>query len=204
MRNRIEGERTAGAECVADSKEAGVHQPHDVARVGFLNRFSVTAEESVRSRHPDLAVQPRMMNHHVLLEATRYNAEECHPIAMLRVHVRLDLEHKAREFVVRRPHEPLRAHARARRRREMKEPVQEWFDAEVRQRAPERPRELAGEEAVAIELGAGAGQQGNLFLQRTISLSQCLRQARVRERLHPHRSPALVMQRPLKDSTWGS
>ena len=140
-----------------------------------------------------------MIDHHVLLEAARHNTQKRHPIAMLRVHVRLNLEHKAGELVVRRLHDPLRAHARARRGRELEEPVQKWLDAEVRQRAPEEyRRELAGEKAVAIELGAGAGQQGNLILQRTIGLSQRLSQARVGEDLHPHRRSALVMQRPLK------
>ena len=69
--NRIEGEGNAGAERVADGKEAGVHQPDDIARVGLLNRLPVTTEEPVRSRHPDLPVQPRMMDHHVLLEAAQ-------------------------------------------------------------------------------------------------------------------------------------
>ena len=190
LRNRIEGEGSAGAERIADGKEAGVHQPDDVAWVGLFNGFPITAEEPVRSRHPDLPAQPRVIDHHVLLEAARDNTQKRHPIAMLRVHVRLNLEHKAGELVVRRLHQPLRAHARAWRGGELEKGVQEGLDAEVGQRAAEENRrEFAGEKTVAIELGARAGQQGDLFLQRTIGFAERLSQARMGERLHPSSAP---------------
>ena len=90
---------TAGAERVADGKEARVYQSHDVAWVGLFNRLPVTAKEPVRSRHPDLPVQPRMIDHHVLLESARYDTQKCHSIAMLWVHVRLNLEDKSGELL---------------------------------------------------------------------------------------------------------
>jgi hypothetical protein len=39
----------------------------------------------------------RVVDEHVLLEATGAHAQEGHTIAMLRVHVRLDLEDEARK-----------------------------------------------------------------------------------------------------------
>src|SRR4249919_1419469 len=105
-----------------------------------------------------------MIDHHVLLESARYDTQKRHSIAMLWVHVRLNLKHKSGELVVRRLHQAFRTHARARRGCELEEPIQKGFDAEVRQCAPEEDRrELAGEKAVAIELRAGAGQQGNFI-----------------------------------------
>ena len=113
---------------------------------------------------------------------------------MLRVHVRLNLEDETGELVVRWLHQPLRTHARARRGGELEESIQKGLDAEVCERASEEDRrELAGEKAVAIELGAGAVQQSDLFLQRTIGLSQRLRQARMGEGFHTHRRPTLIM-----------
>src|SRR5207244_6957827 len=155
--------------------------------------------EPVRSCHAYLPVQSCVIDHHVLLETARNDTHKRHPITMLRVHVRLNLEHKAGEFLVRRLHEPLRTHARARRRCELEEPVQKRLDAEVRQRASEEDgRELAGEKAVAIELRSGACQQSDLLLQWTVGLSERLSQAWVGEGLHSHRRPTLVMQRPLE------
>src|SRR5580765_2641941 len=148
----------------------------------------------MRSCHPNLPVKSRMIDHHVLLESARYNAQERHPIAMLRVHIRLNLEHKAGELIIRRLHQPLRTHARARRGSELEEPIQKWLDAEVCERAPEEHRrQLAGEETVAIELRAGAGQQGHLILQLTRGLTKRLSQAWLRKCLNPHRRPTLVV-----------
>src|SRR4029077_8970360 len=93
---------TAGAERVADGKETWVYQTNDVAWIGLFNRLPVTAKESMRSRHSDLPVQPRMIDHHILLKAARYDAQKRHSVAMLWIHVRLNLEDKAGELVVRR------------------------------------------------------------------------------------------------------
>jgi hypothetical protein len=47
----------------------------------------------------------------------------------------------------------------------MEESVQKGFNTKVGEGAPkENRRELAGKKAVAVELCAGAGQQGYLFL----------------------------------------
>src|SRR5262245_18708162 len=71
--NRIKCEWTIGAKGVADGKEAGVHKPDDIARVGLFNCFTVTAEEPVWPRHPDLPVYPSMIHLHVLFVTARHD-----------------------------------------------------------------------------------------------------------------------------------
>ena len=43
--------------------------------------------------------EPRVVHGHVLLESARADPHEGHPVAVLRVHVRLDLEYEGREGV---------------------------------------------------------------------------------------------------------
>ena len=139
-------------EGIADGKQAGVDQSDHIARVGFFDRFAVTTEQPMRPGHPDLASQPGMIDHHVLLKAARTDAKKSHPVAMLRVHVRLDFEHKAGEGLIRRLHLALRARAWTGRRGQIDEGIQKRADAEVGQcAAEEHRREFPGEKAGPIE-----------------------------------------------------
>ena len=124
-------------ERVADREMPGVDEADDVARVGDVDRLAVAAEEPVRARRPERLPQPAVGHHHVLREAAGAHADERDAIAMARIHVRLDLEHKAGEALVGRVHDPRIARARLRRRREVDERLEERLEAEVRQGAAE-------------------------------------------------------------------
>ena len=96
-RHRGIAHRRSGVERVADGELAGIGQADDVARVGALDGFALAAEEPVGSRGAHGVAHARVHERHVLLEHPRAHAHEGHAVAMLAVHVRLDLEHEAGE-----------------------------------------------------------------------------------------------------------
>ena len=61
----------------------------------FVHRLAFLPEKLVRTGEPHLFARLHVGHHHVALESPRTNAHECEPIAMLRIHVRLDLEDEA-------------------------------------------------------------------------------------------------------------
>ena len=80
------------------AKMPGLTQPDDIARVGFFDRLALLREEPVRAGVTrDPLAEPRVADGHVLLEAPGADAQEGHAVAVLRVHVRLDLEDEAGE-----------------------------------------------------------------------------------------------------------
>ena len=81
-----------------------------------------------------------MKHLHVRFEVTRDDSYEGYAVAVLRVHVRLDLEHEARERRVFRLHVAGVRFARPRRRRQLQELAEKRLDAEIRERRAEEDR----------------------------------------------------------------
>src|SRR5678815_4727282 len=91
---------------VADREVPRVDEPDDVARIRFADRLAIAAEESVSARRPQRLPQSAVRHDHVFREPARADADERDPIAMARIHVRLDLEYEAAEAIVSRAHDP--------------------------------------------------------------------------------------------------
>ncbi len=92
---------------------------------------------------------------------------------MVGVHVRLDLEHEACEFLLDRLHGALVGDARQRLRCPVDDGVQHMVDAEVAQcGAEEHRRHLAFEEGVLVELVAGALDQLQLLDEIVVHVAQ--------------------------------
>ena len=111
-RHRRELDRLALAEGVADGEEPRIDQPDHVAGERLLDRLPVLTEEPVRAGEADRPAQARVEDLHVLLEAPGADPQEGHPVAVARVHVRLDLEDEAGEIGVVRRHRAAVALAR--------------------------------------------------------------------------------------------
>src|SRR5262249_29601724 len=97
-------QRRAGVERIADRELARIDESDDVAGVGHFDRLALATEEPVRAGGSDRLAEAAVGHDHVLREPTRTDADECHTIAMTRVHVRLNLEDESGEPLIGRVH----------------------------------------------------------------------------------------------------
>ena len=125
---------------IADAQRAAIHHADHVTRPGLLDHRPLTRQELLRARESQRLAGPHVRDRQSRLEPPRADAHEGNPVAMLGVHVRLDLEHEAREVGVRRVDQAVRRLARGGSRRELHEFPQERLDAEVGERAREEYR----------------------------------------------------------------
>ena len=148
------------------AKSPGLTKPDHVAGVRLLDRLPVLTEEAVRAGEADRPPQARVEDLHVLLEAPGADPQERHPVAVSRVHVRLDFEDEAGEIGIVRRHEAPIAGTRTGRRQQLGQGIEEGADAEVRQRAAEQDRRLiAGQEAIEVEGATDLRHQRHLLAQ---------------------------------------
>ena len=107
------------------------------------------------------------------------DAHEGDAVAVVGIHVRLDLEDEAREAVAVGIDRPVRALAGTGRRREVDEAIEERLDAEVGHRAAEEDGgERAGQELVVVERGARRVEEGDLVQQLLVTALAQRRRAR--------------------------
>ena len=163
----------AGADGVADAEDARVEEAHDVARIGLVDDGAVVGHHRGSGRELELFVALHVEGIHAALELSRADAHEGDAVAMVLVHVGLDLEHKTAEVVARGLHRLAaeRVGIGARRRREAQELLEEGFHAEVGERRAEEGRaELSGGHGVEIELVARAVEQLDVVHQVLVVL----------------------------------
>ncbi len=185
-------------ERVADAELRVPHQANNVARVRLVNRLALLPEELVRTRKAHLPAGARVRDNHVALKAPRADAHERDAVAVLRVHVRLDLEDKAGERPVVRGHQAVAGAVRTGRRGTLQERVEQQLDAEVVHRAAEENRGqlapehrfgriLAARELEHLQLLHGARVVGGveLFAHQRILQAGDRHRGAVRPRLGP-------------------
>ena len=84
---------------VADAEDAGIEQAHDVAGVRLVHRCTVVGHERRARCQLQLLAALHVERLHAALELARADAHERDAVAVVLVHVRLDLEHEACEFL---------------------------------------------------------------------------------------------------------
>ena len=84
---------------VANAQLAVVRDADDVAGPCLFRQFTVRGEEQHRVRNRHGLFRAHMCQLHTALEMARRQAQERHAVAVLRVHVGLNLEHKARDLL---------------------------------------------------------------------------------------------------------
>src|SRR5690606_38316358 len=149
-----------------DAEAAAVMDADHVAGPRLLHGHTLLGQELLRLREPHVLSAARVAHDHTRLEPARTDADERDAVPVLRVHVRLDLEHEAGERCVVRPDDAVPGLAWWRRGREFEEVLEERLDAEVGERAAEeRRRDLAAQERVRIERTADRVQERDLLAQ---------------------------------------
>ena len=152
----------AGAHSVADAKDTRVEQAHDIARVRLVHDGAVIGHHRGTRGKLELAVALHVEGVHAALELARANAHKGDAVAVVLVHVGLDLKHKAAKVVAagidRFAGE--RIGIGARRRGQTQELLEEGLHTKVgERRAKERRAQLAAGHGIQVELVAGAIEQ---------------------------------------------
>jgi 2-succinyl-5-enolpyruvyl-6-hydroxy-3-cyclohexene-1-carboxylate synthase len=81
-------------ERVTDEQVVVSRDAHDIAGVGVVHRLALAGEEALRVAEAHAVPGAHVEHVHVALELAGNDADEGHAVAVLRVHVRLDLEHE--------------------------------------------------------------------------------------------------------------
>src|SRR5688572_10385676 len=96
-RNTLELQISIGRECVSDSEDTTVHYADHISRPGLFDRCPLTCHELLRRGESHRFFCANVIHLHACLELARANAHERDTVAVLRIHVRLDLENEAGE-----------------------------------------------------------------------------------------------------------
>ena len=118
------------------------HQGHDITRIGGIDGFAILRKQALAVRKTNLFPRARVGNVHVAFESTRNNSNVSRAVAVLRVHVRLDLEHESREVFFVRIHQALLSLTRRRRRSQLEESIEHELHTKVVHRRTKENRHL--------------------------------------------------------------
>ena len=148
------------AQAVADAQHAGIPQAHDVARIGFVDHGALLRHELHRASKRQRLAGARMQDVHAPQELARANAQKSDAVPMLWIHVRLNLEHEAREGGIVGGKDAASRDTRTRRWREIGEMVEEGIQSAIRHgAAEEHRRDLPTQEFLALERRTGRAQE---------------------------------------------
>lgn len=137
LRQRIVGDGRVFGQRVADAEFGMADEPDDVAGIGHVDGCAFAGEHFAGIGHADDLAGPGVDGLHVAGENAGADAQEGDLVAVVRIHVRLDLENKAGEFgVVRRDDEFARL-AGAGRRSVLQKEVEQELDTEIIEGAAE-------------------------------------------------------------------
>ena len=159
-RDAREAELFAFGERVADLEVARVVQAHDVARIGEVDDRLLLGHEGRRRREFELLAAAHVQVVFVAFERARTYFEECDAVAVVGIHVGVDLEDEARHFGFRRLHDAGFGRGRARRGGYAHEAFEQLAHAEVVDRRTEEYRgQFAPQVGPAVEIVVNALDQ---------------------------------------------
>ena len=123
-----------------------------VAGERLLGQGAILGEEELRRRERDRLPRAHELRPHAALKLSRADAEECDAVAMIWIHVGLDLEDEAGHLALVRIDDAAGGGLRPRARREFGQRVDELLDAEILERAaPEDRGHVTFEEGFLVE-----------------------------------------------------
>src|SRR5947209_333518 len=162
---------------VADAQVAVVGEAEDVPGAGLLGQLALAGQEEQRIVDGHGLAGAHVEELHAALEAAGAEAHEGDAVAVLGVHVRLDLEDETRDLLLVRLHLARVRRLRARRRRQLHQPLEQLADAEVVDGAAEEDRRQVSL-AIGLEVEGRAEAAGHLHLLAQAG-DGALREARI-------------------------
>ena len=167
-RHADEVEGLAFGERVADAQVAVIGDADDVAGIGLVGDRAVLGEEEMRRVQSDRLAGAHVLRLHAAHELARAQPREGDAVAVVRIHVGLDLEHEGRHLRLLRGDAAGVGCLVARGRGVGGKAVEQVADAEVLQRAAEEHRgQVALAERREIERPAGVAHQRELLGERS-------------------------------------
>ena len=125
---------------IAIAERAVVGDADNIARPGFLRDFAILRHEKQRIVQHDLLAAADMRQLHAAFEMSGCQPEKGDAVAVLRIHIRLDLEDETGNLVFLRLDRPGGGGLRAGWRRQLGEALQQFAHAEIIDRAAEKDR----------------------------------------------------------------
>ncbi len=151
-REARELELLAFRERVAKLEHPVVRDTDHVARIGFLQQLAPLRQERDHVVRSQLLAVATDLHLHAAHEAARTDPHESDAVPMGGIHVRLDLEYDAGEFLFGGLHHALHGGLGARRRRKLDQRVEHLPHTEIVDGGAEENRRLpAGEEGLTVE-----------------------------------------------------
>ena len=142
------------AQRVAHAQGPVIGDADDVARFRGVGQLAVLREEQDRRMDRDRLAEAARRQLHAAFERARNLPHEGDPVAVIGVHIGLDLEDEAGDFIALRPDRILACGLWTRRRREFRDRLDQFGDAEILQRRSEIDRrQIAVAIGVEIEFG---------------------------------------------------
>ena len=127
-----------GALAAAVTRAGGLS--FEAVREDILDMLAAAREERKRIRDLNIASQPHVPQTHTGTELPRTHAKKCDPIAMLRIHIGLNLKHESAELFLVGLHRALKRRSTEWRRRDLHEVIEHFADPEVAQRGTKKYR----------------------------------------------------------------
>ena len=90
----------SGRQGIAELKIVVSNQREDIAGAGNVQGFAFLTEKALRIGEPHDFAGARVRHLHVPLEGARNDSDESGSVAVLGIHVRLNLENESRECLV--------------------------------------------------------------------------------------------------------
>jgi hypothetical protein len=155
-------------EGVPDPKRSVVGNSDDVAGHRDIGQLPVAGEEGDRVVDGDRLADPRIVQLHSPLQSARADPDEGDPVAVVGVHVRLDLEHEAGDPRVRRVDRlgARRLRLRAAERSRQARPAA-GRPRTASERFRNRPGSVAGIERCAVEFRISGTRQAAFLAERS-------------------------------------
>ena len=162
-RNALKLERPVAAQRIANTQIPAIHDADHVTGPCLFNADPIACHKLLRGRQPDRLPTARMQHLHVRVEMAGDDAHERHAVAVLRIHVRLNLEHETGELDTVRLHLPGAGFASARWRSQLEELPQKRLNPKVgKGRTEEYRRKGPVDHPIVVIRVAGRIEQFNV------------------------------------------
>ena len=149
---------------ITDAQSAVIGNADHIAWPGFFRHLPVFREEKQRRIHRHLLTGAGLAQPHALGQPPAAKPHKGDAVAVIGIHIRLNLEDKAREFFLTRCDQALICRPRARRRCMTRQPIQQMRNAEIAQRGTKIDRrQRPFQKTISIECGIAGTRQQNFL-----------------------------------------
>ena len=120
-----------GGKCVSDGKNTRIKDSYDITGIGFLHHLTLIRHHLLRLGELNLLASLYMKHLHTGGEFAGTDTHKCNTVAMILIHVCLNLEYKRRKIFLERIHDTGVRHASCRSIGHLQKMLQKSLHTEV-------------------------------------------------------------------------